>query len=195
MFDLQGELDLYTHHSIIFWLILATVLISGCPARSVNSDQTINMTPGTGEGAGSINPATTGIADNDQGTAKEFPVILFTEGSTSLSNLARKQIREIARLINQPDIINQSVTINGHSDSLGDAHRNMVISRKRAESVARELVLNGVRNNRLIIRALGESQPLASDLTEEGQVDLQASSRNRRVEVYLGELETARVHY
>ena len=122
---------------------------------------------------------------NVRGLTKEIPVILFSTGSTSLSTKARKQVREITQLINHPDLIDLLVTIEGHSDTMGDAHQNLLISKQRAEAVTRELVINGVRSNRLTTNALGERQPLMTEFTPDGQLDQKAASMNRRVEIYL----------
>lgn len=115
--------------------------------------------------------------------AKELPLILFTSGSISLDATARQQIRDIAALINVPGLVSSTIHINGHSDTYGDASRNMVLSRRRAEAVSRELMLNGVRGSRLVINALGESQPLFPEQTPDGRYDIKAANLNRRVEI------------
>jgi len=131
---------------------------------------------------------------NIQGLVKDFPDIFFAKGSTHLSMKARKQIQEIARLLNHPDLINQTIIIEGHSDASGDAHYNIILSRKRAETVSRELVVNGVRDSRLILRALGESQPIDSNWTDDRRADPQTSSLNRRVEIILDTMDLAKGH-
>lgn len=123
--------------------------------------------------------------------ASDLPVIFFPSGSTHLSLDARKKIREIAQLFNQPEIVDQIVTIAGHSDTSGDADQNMILSAQRAESVSREFVLNGVKNDRLIIVAMGESHPLVAEKSNDGKIDPPASDQNRRVEIYLGNIELA----
>ncbi len=168
--------------------LLVSIFVTGCNGLQVKegawpADQiSLQKTQDT--------PSTVNI----QGLAKEFPVILFAEGSTHLSMKARKQIREIARQLNHPDILNQNIVIEGHSDTSGDAHYNMILSRKRAESVSRELVINGIRDSRLIIHARGESQPMVSDLNDDGIVDPQASRLNRRVEIQLDKMDLAEGH-
>ena len=165
------------------WIVMISIFITGCNQQLVKESQTTDSTS-------TIEQVVAKSASiNVNGLAKELPVILFTAGKTRLSHVARKQIREIAQLVNHPDIIDQVITIDGHSDTLGDAHRNMVLSRKRAESVSRELVINGVRPSRLIINALGESQPLVTEFSDNGQLDPQALSLNRRVEIFLGQTD------
>ncbi len=135
-------------------------------------------------------PETTPEATDVRKLTRELPVIFFASGSTQLSNEARKQIRNIAPLFNHPDIIDQTLTITGHSDTAGGVDTNLALSAKRAESVSRELILNGIRNERLVIQALGEKRPQAKEILEDGEFDPQAADKNRRVEIYLGTIHS-----
>jgi outer membrane protein OmpA-like peptidoglycan-associated protein len=157
----------------IIVVLTMTMLTSGC-------NETFAKKESRPESA-QVRPTTINL----RGLAKELPVILFPAARTSLSTQARKQIREIAQLINHPDLIDLLVTIEGHSDTLGDAHQNLVISKQRAETVTRELVVNGVRSNRLTTNAFGERQPLMTEFTPDGQLDQEAARMNRRVEIFL----------
>ena len=69
------------------------------------------------------------------------------------------------------------VDVFGHTDSTGSDGYNQSLSERRAESVAGFLSRNGVVRARLATRGYGESQPVASNSTEEGR------SANRRVEL------------
>ena len=165
----------------VFIVLTVTMLTSGCneifaKKEAVNSAQVVGSSQ---EAPGKSTTV------NVRGLAKELPVILFSAGGTSLSTKARKQVREIARLINHPDLIDLLVTIEGHSDTLGDAHQNLLISQQRAEAVTRELVINGVRSNRITTNALGERQPLMTEYSPDGQLDQEAARMNRRVEIFL----------
>jgi len=71
------------------------------------------------------------------------------------------------------------VRVEGHTDSQGAADYNRKLSRRRAQSVAQALIDEGVRSRRFIIRAFGESQPIASNATASGR------QRNRRAEIEL----------
>lgn len=113
----------------------------------------------------------------------EIPAIHFRVGSSRLTKKARRQIRGIALLLNRSGVIKEQVLVFGHSDAVGSAKKNMMISDQRADSVIRELVLNGVRPSRLTKIVKGESQPLKVDASAEGSQDV--SSLNRRVEIVL----------
>lgn len=161
-----------------FWIVLIVLFTTGC-----------NGLPVTGES--SLEHATPTV--NLTELMKQIPTIQFPVGSTRLTIKARKQIRNIAKLINQPGVVEQPITVNGHTDTLGDAKKNMVLSRKRADSVIRELVLNGVRSSRLTSIARGESQPIAVEHVGDSSQERDVSSLNRRVEILLGGVKTAEV--
>jgi outer membrane protein OmpA-like peptidoglycan-associated protein len=65
--------------------------------------------------------------------------------------------------------------IAGHTDSTGASKYNQQLSEKRAQAVINYLVKKGVAAKRLTARGVGESQPVASNSSEEGR------HKNRRV--------------
>ena len=71
------------------------------------------------------------------------------------------------------------VDVLGHTDSTGSDAYNQTLSVNRAQAVAGVLSANGVQSARLATQGYGESQPKASNTTEEGR------SANRRVEIRL----------
>lgn len=70
----------------------------------------------------------------------------------------------------------------GHTDSIGDAANNQVLSEERAAAVAQYLVDNGISEDRLTASGRGETEPLegADNSTEEGR------AANRRVNFVVG---------
>jgi len=76
-------------------------------------------------------------------------------------------------LNNYPNFL---IDVIGHTDSVGGADYNQSLSQRRAEAVVNHLVTqHGVDRSRLVPRGYGESQPVASNETEEGRAE------NRRV--------------
>jgi outer membrane protein OmpA-like peptidoglycan-associated protein len=67
--------------------------------------------------------------------------------------------------------------IAGHTDSQGAAQANLILSKKRAESVRDFLESRGVSADRMIVQFYGEEQPVATNDTKEGR------QKNRRVEM------------
>jgi len=71
------------------------------------------------------------------------------------------------------------IDVLGHTDSTGSDSYNQALSERRAQSVANYLGRRGVQPARLATLGYGESQPKASNTTEEGR------AANRRVEIRL----------
>ena len=71
------------------------------------------------------------------------------------------------------------IDVLGHTDSTGSDAYNQTLSVNRAQAVANVLSANGVQPARMATQGYGESQPRASNTTEEGR------AANRRVEIRL----------
>jgi outer membrane protein OmpA-like peptidoglycan-associated protein len=69
------------------------------------------------------------------------------------------------------------IDIYGHTDAAGSEAHNQDLSKRRAESVAAYLKGQNVHSARIGTQGFGESQPVASNATE------QARAANRRVEI------------
>jgi len=74
------------------------------------------------------------------------------------------------------------VTVEGHTDSMGDDAYNMRLSEQRAGSVRDFLVENYAQftAGQFTVRGFGETRPVADNSTEEGR------GQNRRVELRVG---------
>jgi outer membrane protein OmpA-like peptidoglycan-associated protein len=71
-----------------------------------------------------------------------------------------------------------SITVQGHTDSQGDAERNLVLSQQRAEAVRAFLEANTDLSDRLVNTVgLGETTPVATNDTAEGR------ALNRRIDI------------
>jgi len=116
-----------------------------------------------------------------------FAPILFDSGSVKLTMQARKQVHNIASDLQHPSQKTRAVVIEGYSDSTGSAEGNRAISRERAETVARELVFNGLSRDRIRIEAYGAERPARPNTDDQGKPDRQGQAANRRVEVRLAE--------
>jgi outer membrane protein OmpA-like peptidoglycan-associated protein len=76
---------------------------------------------------------------------------------------------------------NTDVRIIGHTDNTGSDAVNNPLSLDRAASTRNYLTGRGVDGRRISIEGMGERQPIATNDTAQGR------SRNRRVEIYVGE--------
>lgn len=77
--------------------------------------------------------------------------------------------------------VNTDVRIVGHTDSTGSDAINNPLSLQRANSTRNYLTSRGVGGSRIQTEGRGSYEPIASNSTNEGR------SRNRRVEIYVGE--------
>ena len=75
------------------------------------------------------------------------------------------------------------IDVYGHTDSTGTDAYNQTLSERRAQSVANYLIAQGVSPTRIATRGFGESQPIATNDTEEGR------AANRRVELRIVPVE------
>jgi outer membrane protein OmpA-like peptidoglycan-associated protein len=71
---------------------------------------------------------------------------------------------------------NVSIVIGGHTDAVGDAKLNLVLSENRAKSVYNYLVEKGIATTRLSFKGFGSTVQVADNSTEEGR------AQNRRTE-------------
>jgi OOP family OmpA-OmpF porin len=69
------------------------------------------------------------------------------------------------------------IEIAGHTDNKGSLEYNIRLSQQRSDAVVDWLVQKGIDNNRLLPKGYGETQPVASNDTEDGR------TKNRRTEV------------
>lgn len=105
--------------------------------------------------------------------------ISFAVGRSDIqSNFAPVLDRFAEGLRNNP---NTDVRIIGHTDNTGSDAVNNPLSLDRAASTRNYLTGRGIDGRRISIEGMGERQPIATNETADGR------SRNRRVEIYVGE--------
>jgi outer membrane protein OmpA-like peptidoglycan-associated protein len=101
--------------------------------------------------------------------------ILFGFDSAELQPEAMANIKDLARVLNKyPDT---NILIEGDTDNTGSEEYNQKLSERRAKAVADYHKTLGVDPSRISTVGLGESNPVATNDTEEGR------RQNRRVEI------------
>ena len=68
------------------------------------------------------------------------------------------------------------MAIHGHTDNVGSASDNLILSENRAKAVFRYLLENGLTNSRLEYKGFGEQKPVSSNESKQGR------AKNRRTE-------------
>jgi outer membrane protein OmpA-like peptidoglycan-associated protein len=86
--------------------------------------------------------------------------ITFTSGSAELTAGARMNVDKLAASLLRPDKLETRFRIEGHTDAVGDATNNQILSERRAEAVVSYLVGKGVDRTRLEVAGYGESELL-----------------------------------
>lgn len=103
--------------------------------------------------------------------------LLFASDSAAVSGQAQNDLYGLAKSLNQYP--NSRVEIYGHTDSTASDQHNLDLSQRRAQSVGGILTASGVSPSRLVMVGRGESQPVASNDTQNGR------AQNRRVEILI----------
>jgi outer membrane protein OmpA-like peptidoglycan-associated protein len=135
------------------------------------------MGKGAGVGAGGLQGTASIIETSLAATCRvELPGIYFDFNSADLDPASDRTIAALARMLERhPD---WKPTIEGHTDSIGSARANQVLSERRAQAVKDRLVTRyGVEVRRLGAVGFGPARPRESNGTIEGR------ARNRRVEL------------
>ncbi|MEH6714196.1 OmpA family protein [Parasphingorhabdus flavimaris] len=107
--------------------------------------------------------------------------VTFGVDSSAISPTFQTTLSNVADTLSRYE--KSYVDVLGHTDSTGSDAYNQSLSERRAESVANFLANSGVQRARLATRGYGESQPIASNSTEEGR------AANRRVEIKIVPIE------
>jgi len=109
--------------------------------------------------------------------------ILFDFNSAALRPESRTTLSELGENFRQyPD---NTIIVEGHTDSVGTDSYNQRLSEERAANVADYLIDRGVSSSKVIVYGFGEARPKSSNDTAEGR------QLNRRVEIHIRAPQTA----
>jgi len=115
----------------------------------------------------------------ERGIVLTLQDVLFDTGRAELKSGASSTIINLASFMK--DYPDRRVRIEGFTDSTGSAEFNQQLSENRALAVKDALVLAGIEANRIDVQGFGESNPVASNDTNEGR------QLNRRVEILISD--------
>jgi outer membrane protein OmpA-like peptidoglycan-associated protein len=123
--------------------------------------------------------ASMGTVTRMEETDTEFILVLggglFASGAAALAGAPRNEMRVLATVLaGYPGHI---IHVEGHTDSVGDAAANQVLSEQRGASVRAALIAEGVDPLWVGSRGFGAQRPVASNQTATGR------AANRRVEI------------
>jgi outer membrane protein OmpA-like peptidoglycan-associated protein len=107
--------------------------------------------------------------------------ITFATNSADLNSNFYSVLDRVSQTLGEYD--QTMVEIAGHTDSTGARNYNMLLSERRAQSVAAYLSSRGVSSKRLLTVGAGPDHPVATNATPEGR------QQNRRVELTIVPVE------
>ncbi len=100
--------------------------------------------------------------------------ITFDVGKSTIKPESMGEINRIVQLMNEnPDL---KFSVEGHTDSTGNAASNQTLSEARSKAIVDKLVSMGIAADRLTASGKGQNNPIADNSTDEGR------AKNRRVE-------------
>lgn len=99
--------------------------------------------------------------------------IQFDLGKASIKKTSNKLLDEVVKILKDyPDYI---MTIDGHTDNVGNPEKNMQLSKDRADAVKNYFITKGISSDRLMSNGYGDTKPVAPNKTAAGR------AKNRRV--------------
>ncbi len=108
--------------------------------------------------------------------------VLFGFGDASLQAAALDTLRGVADKLDGV----ASIEITGHTDAIGDEAFNTALGQRRADTVRDWLVANtDLTADVVAARGVGEVDPIAPNLTDDGADNPEGRAQNRRVEFTL----------
>lgn len=157
--------------------IAGPIANEGCPYQDTDEDGVLDKddkcpnTPGLVELDGC--PEIEKEVEEILNTA--FENLEFETGKDIIKEVSKPSLRELAEVLKKKPEWNLQIA--GHTDNVGNAQSNLVLSKKRAEAVANFLTAEGIDKDRFVVLYFGETQPIADNNTPEGR------QKNRRVEM------------
>jgi outer membrane protein OmpA-like peptidoglycan-associated protein len=118
----------------------------------------------------------------DEGVIIYLPTVFLFEFDKAVVTVdAKKQLRDVGKLLIGEVAENRRVTVEGHADAVGTRAYNRSLSDRRAAAVIQELVAAGVKSERISKRVFGEDKPLEPNRRPDGTDNPEGRAKNRRV--------------
>jgi OOP family OmpA-OmpF porin len=124
---------------------------------------------------GSNNKVQRDIILTPSGETMRLNNLIFPQGKAVIDPKSFDELDEVAQMMKENS--KMVIQLEGHTDNQGSAKANMELSESRVEAVKKYLVSKGIAKDRIKTKALGGSQPLSNEMTQE------ARAMNRRVEM------------
>ena len=106
-----------------------------------------------------------------------LPSTIFATASSTLNKMVIPILKTFSKYLSENPTVRIKVV--GHTDNIGDSADNLALSLKRANSIKKYIVSQGVVQSRIQIEGKGDTNPVSTNETNDGR------RKNRRVEVEL----------
>lgn len=118
----------------------------------------------------------------DKGQIRILERVEFETGKATLRPESNGILTAVLEVLQSNPTLTK-VSIEGHTDSVGNDKANQALSQRRAAAVVKWLTTRGIAASRLASKGFGESRPIDSNDTPEGR------QNNRRVEFHIVEVD------
>lgn len=157
---------------------LVNDLQAAAPGMTVSAEGPLDLQGEIDDSLVATDTAMNNLGENpdprDVARALSLQVINFELDKAIIPDANKPYLDRAAQLItNTPDV---ELMITGHTDKLASNAYNMELSQERANAVKEYLVSKGVDGSKLMTKGMGETDPIATNATEQGRF------RNRRIE-------------
>jgi outer membrane protein OmpA-like peptidoglycan-associated protein len=152
-------------------ILIASSWLSGCASSGANKEVGTATSDSAKRKAVSVKQ----VAEGALVSADER--ILFDTGMSVIKKDGHMFLDRIADIIKTKT--NADISIEGHTDNVGDIRLNQNLSQQRAQAVRAALIKRGIDSKRLQAKGFGESKPVDSNETPDGR------QNNRRTDIVL----------
>ncbi len=143
-------------------------------AEGENVDLTDSVAAIQGKGFREIANKSLKLIPIEEGQIVRLNNISFEFGKAALRSESFPELDRIALTMTQN--VKLTIELGGHTDNVGSDAANLLLSQDRADTVREYLIGKGIEPDRVASKGYGESRPVATNDTPEGQ------AANRRVE-------------
>lgn len=150
---------------------LNDVPVSDATAKPVNGAES----PAAAAGSTGVAPVDLTQTTSPAALVSEKRIVYFDYDSFVIKPEFQPVIAEHARLIKAQT--NRKAVVEGHTDERGGREYNLALGQKRAEAVARALMVLGVSSNQIEAVSFGKEKPASLGADEV------AYAKNRRAEI------------
>lgn len=150
---------------------------NGCPLEDQDFDGIVDRLDDCPKTPGDSTNGGCPIIDEDEEEIIEFAFknLQFETGESIILEESYPSLDALAEMLQKKKT--WKLLLEGHTDDVGDAQDNLVLSKNRVEATKLYLIQKGVEANNLTLKYYGETKPIETNDTPEGR------QKNRRVEM------------